>query len=133
MKMVKEIRLLGYRIDTKRSWKGHGEYWTVRGNGIRRNISGVGRRFRSEGGIGKWEYVRLIQSVYLLTVCYGLEFVTSEPKLVKKLQISINNTIRSIFRAPIKYANKILYAEMGIEPIENRSRAEQRKGYARDT
>ena len=131
LKMVKEIRILGYRIDTNRKWRGHVEYWRERGMGIRRNISGVGRRYGSEGGIGAWECWRLIQSVYLPTVCYGLEFVTGETKLLKEVQITINDTIRSILRAPIQYANMILYAETGIEPLEIRVRAEERKGYAR--
>ena len=99
--------------------------------GIRRNISGVGRRYGNKGGIGAWECMRLIQSVYLPTVCYGMEFVTGETKLLKELQIAINDTIRSILRTPQQYANKILYAETGIEPLEIRCRAEERKGYAR--
>ena len=55
LKMVKEIRILGYRIDTERKWRGHVEYWTERGIGVRRNIAGVGRRFGSQGGIGAWK------------------------------------------------------------------------------
>ena len=101
LKMVKEIRILGYGLDTKRKWKGHVEYWTERGMGIRRNISGVGRRYGSEEGIGAWECIRLIQSVYLPTVCYGLEFITGETSLIKRLQITINDTIRSILRTPL--------------------------------
>ena len=81
-KMVKEIRILGYRIDTDRKWKGHMEYWTEREIGIRRNISGIGRRYGSDGEIGAWECMRLIQSTYLPTVCYGLEFMTKETSLV---------------------------------------------------
>ena len=131
LKMVKEIRILGYRIDTKREWRGHVEYWTERGIGVRRNIAGVGRRFGSQGGVGVWEFMRLIQGVYLPTVLYGLEFITGETALIKRLQITINDTIRSILRTPQKFANKILYAETGIEPLEIRCRAEERKGYAR--
>ena len=52
LKMVKEIRIWGYRLDMKRGWKEHMEYWTARGMGIRRNISGEGRRFGYEGGVG---------------------------------------------------------------------------------
>lgn len=48
-----------------------------------------------------------------------------------KLQITINDTIRSILRAPTHYANKILYAETGFELMEIRCRAAERKGYAR--
>ena len=131
LKTVKEIRILGYRIDTDRKWKGHMEYWTERGIGIRRNISGVGRRYGSEGGIGAWECLRLIKSTYMPTVYYGLEFMTKETSLVKRLQIMINDTIRLILGAPIQYANKILYAETGLKHIEIRCRAEERKGCAR--
>ena len=60
LKMVKEMRILGYRIDNKRKWKGHVEYWTERGLGVRRNISGVGRRYGSKGGVGAWECIRMI-------------------------------------------------------------------------
>ena len=131
LKMVKEMRILGYRIDTEGCWRGHVEYWTARGMGIRRNISGVGRRFGSEGGIGAWESMRLIQSTYLPTVCYGIEFMTGETSLIKRLQVTINDTIRSILRTPLQYANKILYAETGFEPMEIRCRAKERKRYAR--
>jgi len=117
-KGVKEIRLLGYRIDDQRKWKGHVEYWTERGIGVRRNMVGIGRRFGSYGGIGAWKCMRLIQSVYMPKICYGLEFITGETKLVKRLQITKNDTIRSILRAPVKFANKILYAETGIKPLE---------------
>lgn len=50
--MTKEIRILGYRLDTKRKWKRHVEYWSERGLGIRRNVSNVSRRFGNKGGIG---------------------------------------------------------------------------------
>lgn len=75
--------------------------------------------------------MKLVQSVYLPTVCYRLEFIASELKMVKELQISVNNTIRSILIATMKYANKILYTETGIELTETRSCAEERKEYAR--
>ena len=87
----KDIRI---QIDNKRKWKEHVEYWTERGFGIRRNISGVGRRYRSNREVGAWECIRMIQSVYLPTVCYGMEFITGETSLIKRLQISINDTIR---------------------------------------
>ena len=131
LRMTKEIRILGYRIDTKKGWKGHVEYWTDRGMGVRRNISNVSRRFGSSGGIGAWECVRMIKGAYLPTVCYGLEFITGETELLRRQQITINDTIRSIFRTPPKIANKILYAETGIEPLEIKCRELERKGYAR--
>ena len=131
LEMTKEIRILGYRIDTDRKWKGHVEYWSERGMGVRRNVSNVSRRFGSKGGIGAWECLRMIRGVYLPTVCYGLEFITAEKTLVNLLQITINDTLRSILRAPLNYANKILYAETGIEPIEMMCREAERRDYER--
>jgi len=51
----------------------------------------------SEGGLGAWEYIRLIQSVYFPTVYYGLEFVSRFSKLVQQVQIEVNDTLRSVF------------------------------------
>jgi len=108
LEMANEIRILGYRWNNKRKWREDVEYWTERGIGVKRSIAGIGRRYGSEGGIGAWECMRLVNSVYMPTVCYGLEFITEETTLTDLLQIMINDTIRSTFRAPIKYANKIL-------------------------
>ena len=60
-----------------------------------------------------------------------MEFITGETSLIKRLQISINDTIRSILRTPLQYANKILYVKTAIEPLKVKCRAEERKGYAR--
>lgn len=73
----------------------------------------------------------MIRGVYLPTVCYGLEFITGQTTLMKKLQITINAMIRSILRTPLNYANKILYAETGIEPLKIMPTAEERRGYTR--
>ena len=73
----------------------------------------------------------MIRGVYLPVVCYGLEFITTETTLVKKLQITINETIRSILLAPLNYGNKILYAETGIERIEIMCREAERRAYPR--
>ena len=94
LKRTKEMRILGYRIDTERKWKRQVEYWSERGIEVRRNISNVSRRFGSAGGIGPWECLRMIREVYLPTVCYRLELVSREKTTVRKLQIAINDTIR---------------------------------------
>jgi len=57
--------------------------------------------------------MRLIQSVYFPMVYYRLEFVSRFSKLVKQIQIEVNNTLQSVFRAPRRYANKILWAKTG--------------------
>jgi len=95
LKLVDEIRLLGYRLDKSGGMKGHTEYWLERGVGVRRRIASIGRRYRSRGGIGAWEYNRQIKSVYLPTVWYGVEFVDDDEKMLKKIEIKINDTIRS--------------------------------------
>ena len=41
LKMTREIRMPGYRIDTERKWKEHVEYWAERGMGVRRNVSNM--------------------------------------------------------------------------------------------
>jgi len=115
----------------RKKWREDVEYWTERGVGVKRSIAGIGRRYGSEGGIGAWECMRLVNRVYMLTVCYGLEFITEETTLTDLLQIMINHTIRSTFPAPIKYANKILYAGTNILLMEVRLRELERKAYAR--
>ena len=128
---VKEIRIIGYRLGKDRGLKGHIEYWLERGMGVRRRIGAISRRYGSEGGLGAWECMRLIQSVYFPTVYYGLEFVSRFSKLVQQVQVEVNDTLRSVFRAPRRYANKILWAETGSVPVEVVARMAQRKGYAR--
>jgi len=75
--------------------------------------------------------MRLIQSVYFPMVYYGLEFVSRFPKLVKQIQVKVNDTLRSGFRAPRRYANKILWAETGSVPVEVEAKLVRRRGYAR--
>jgi len=140
VKPVDEIRILGYRLDMDGGMNGHTEYWLERGVGVRRRIASIGRRYGLKGGIGSWEYNRLIKSVYLPTVWYGLEFVAGDEKLLKKIQININDTIRSGLRTPIKTANNILLAEARIVPTHIqemylRKRCRQRdinKGYGKE-
>ena len=89
------------------------EYWSARGIGVRRNVSNVSRRLESNRGIGTWECLRMIRGVYLPTVCYGLEFVSNESSTVKRLQIAINDTIRSILRAPRSTGIKFCMLKLG--------------------
>ena len=115
---MKEIRILRYRLD--RNWRmgEHREYWLGRGIGVRRRIGVLGRRYGSRGGLGASECMRLIQSVYIPTVYYGLEFQIWEKGGMKNIQTHINDTLRLTFRMPIKYATNILLVEMGIVSIE---------------
>ena len=131
LRMTKEIRILEYRMNTERKWKGHVEYWSDRGSGVRISVSNVSRRFGSKGGIGAWECLRMIKGAYLPVVPYGLEFITGQSSLLKKLQIAINDTIRSIVRTPPKIASEIIYAGRGIKSLEVKCRELERKGYAR--
>jgi len=131
LKEVKEIRILGYRMDKKRSMGVHMEYWLDRGIGVKRRIAALGRRFRSHGGLGARECVRLVQGVYMPTVYYGLEFVGKNKKLIKEIQTNLNDTLRSTFRSPLKYANKILMAETGTVPTQIEGRYRERKSYGR--
>jgi len=129
---VDEIRILGYRLDMDGRMNVHTEYWLERGVGMRRRIASIGRRYGSKGGIGAWEYNRLIKSVYLPTVWYGQEFVAGDEKMLKKIQININDTIRSGLRTPIKTANNILLAEAGIVPTHIQGRYLRRRCRQRD-
>ena len=129
-KGVKKRRILGYRLGKDRGMKGHIEYWLERGVGVRRRIGGLSRRYGSEEGLGSWECMRLIQSVYFPMVYSGLEFVARFSKLVQQVEIEVNDTLRSAFRAP-RYANNILWAETGSEPVAIEAKMVQRKGYAR--
>ena len=129
---VDEIRILGYRMEMNGGWRGHTEYWLERGVDVRRRIAGIGRRYGSSGGIGAWEYNHLIKSVYLPTVWYGLEFVADDEKMLKKIQININDIIRSGLRTPIKTANNILLAEAGIVPTHIQAKYLRRRCRQRD-
>jgi len=130
-KMVKEIRVLGYRLDCEGKMGKHVEYWTERGVDIRRRIAAIGRRYGSEGGIGSWECLRLIQGAYLPTIYYGLEFISHDKKPMKKVQVHVNDTIRSLIRAPFSLANSIMLAETGIPPAAITGRYMERRGYER--
>jgi len=131
LKEAKEIRILRYRIDKRRNMRVHMEYWVDRGVGVKRRIAGLGRRFGSHGGQGARECLRLIQGTYMPTVYYALEFMAGEKKLMKEIQINVNDTLRSTFRSPLKYANKILMAETGTVPTHIEGRYRERKSYDR--
>ena len=127
---VEKIRVLGYRFDKEWRMDDHVEYWLERGVGVRRRIASIGRRFGSEGGIGSWECIRLIKCVYMPTIYYGLEFINS-PALIKRIQVQLNDTIRSTFRTPLRTANNILSAESGIPPTNIEKKRLNRKSYHR--
>ena len=128
--MCKEIRILGYRWDVNGSIKAHVDYWIERAMGVRRRIAGVGRRYGSKGGLGGWEYTRLLQAAYLPTIWYGLEFV-DDPKLIKMIDVKINDTIRSLFRVPLKSPINAMREETGIGPTDLQRKCIQRKCYRR--
>jgi len=64
-RMVEEIRILGYRVDKDGKMRGHVEYWTERGVGVKGRIAGLSRSFGSEGGLKTSKCLRLIQEAYL--------------------------------------------------------------------
>ena len=109
---VEDLRVLGYRFNVFLNMSSHVSYWLERGLGIRRS-SALGRRFGSEGGLDAWCTYHLFQAAYLLTVYYGLEFVTDYMSYVKRIQVHINDCLQSLFRIPLKLANNILLAEFG--------------------
>lgn len=76
----------------------------------------MARRFGSNGGIGAWEVMRLVQGAFLLVVEFGLEFVASDDKAMHRLSVHVQDCLRSLFRMPFKLANNILLCETGIPP-----------------
>ncbi|RPA98027.1 hypothetical protein L873DRAFT_1915427 [Choiromyces venosus 120613-1] len=99
------------------NWSAHINYWLAQGVGVRNRISAISRRFGSFGGSGVWEMFRLFQGAYLPTVYYGLEWLTNYKDYVARIQVHVNNTLRHLFRMPIKLANNILLAKMGTPPV----------------
>jgi len=91
----------------------------------------LGRMFGSDGGLDAWCTYRLFQAAYLPTVYFGLEFVTDFSSYVKRIQIHVNDCLRSLFRCPIKLANNILLAEFGTPPVHIQGRYLQRRCYSR--
>jgi len=98
---------------------------------VRRRISALGRRYGGVLGIGAWETFRLFQSAYLLTVYYELEFLTSVSLYVKRIQVHINDCLRSIFRTLARLANNILLAECGTPPTHVQGRYLQRRCFVK--
>jgi len=128
---VEDLRVLGYRFNVFLNMSSHVSYWLDRGLGVRRRISALGRRFGSDGGLDAWCTYRLFQAAYLPTVYFGLEFVTDLLSYVKRIQVHINDCLRSLFRCPIKLANNILLAEFGTPPVYLQGRYLQRRCYSR--
>jgi len=119
--MKDDVRIVGMRFDRLTMFDKHVDYWLVRGLRIRAQINAVEWVFGSEGGINAWKVMRLVQGAYLPVVEFGLEWVMMSPTAMKKIQVHINDTIRSLCRMPFKLANNILLAETGIPPVHLRA------------
>jgi len=128
---VEDFRVLGYRFNVFLNMSSHVSYWLGRGLGVRRRISALGRRFGSDGGLDAWCTYRLFQAAYLPTVYFGLEFVTDLSSYVERIQVYVNDCLRSLFRCPIKLANNILLAEFRTPPVHIQGRYLQRRCYSR--
>jgi len=113
------------------NFSAHVDYWLDRDIGLRGRIGALGRRCGGDSGIGAWEMIRLIRSVYLATVYYGLEFVADYRPYIRRIQTHVNSTIQSLFRVPNKVATNTLLAETGIPLVHIQGRYIQRRCYAR--
>jgi len=91
----------------------------------------MGRRFGSNGGLDAWCTYRLFQAAYLLTVYFGLEFVTDYASYVKRIQVHVNDCLRSLFRCPMKLATNIMLAKFGTPPVQLQGRYLQRRCFSR--
>jgi len=108
---VEDLRVLGYRFNVFLNMSSHISYWLEWGLNVRRRISALGRRFGSDGGLDMWCTYSLFQAAYLPTVYFGLEFVTDLSSYVKRIQVHVNDRLRSLFRCPDKLANNIILPE----------------------
>ncbi|RPA94020.1 hypothetical protein L873DRAFT_1793302 [Choiromyces venosus 120613-1] len=99
------------------NWSAHVNYWLARGVRVHNRILAISRRFGGFGGSGAWETFRLFQGAYLLTVYYGLEWLTDYKDYVARIQVHVNDTLRHLLHMPIKLANNILLAEIGTLPV----------------
>jgi len=128
---VEDLCVLGYRFNVFFNMSSHVSYWLERGLGVRRRISALGRRLEHDGGLDAWCTYRLFQAAYLPTVYYVLEFVTHYMSYVKRIQVHLNDCLRSLFRCPLKLANNILLAEFRTPPVHIQGRYLQRRCYSR--
>jgi len=64
-------------------------------------------------------------------VYYGLEFLTGFSPYVNRIQVHVNDCLRSIFRTPARLANNILLAECGTPPTRIQGQYLQRRCFAR--
>jgi len=128
---VTDLGVLGYRFNLFLNMSSHVSYWLDRGLDVRRRISTLGRRFGSDGGLDAWCTYRLFQAAYLPTVYFGLEFVTHLSSYVKRIQVHVNDWLRSLIQCPLKLANNILLAEFGTPPVHIQGRYLQRRCYSR--
>ena len=113
-KPVEELRVLGFWFNVHANFIVHVDYWLKRGLRARMRIAALGRQFEGTGGLGTWETLQLIRSLYLPTIYFGLEFLTGHWPCVKRIQVHLNDCLCSLFRAPSKIANTILLVECGF-------------------
>ena len=118
---VDDLRVLGYRFGRNDGMDKHVEYWLKRGLETRGRISAIARRFGGQGGLGSWEVMRLVQGALLPVMEYGLEFVASDARAMHRIDVVVRDSLRSLFRMPLKLANNILYSELGIPPTHIRA------------
>ena len=96
LELVTALRVLGYRFNVFNNFSAHVIYWLERGLGVWNRISTLEKRF-GENALDAWGTYHLIQAAYLPTVYYGLEFLTDHWLYVRKIQVHINDTLRSLF------------------------------------
>jgi len=126
IRSVGEIRVLGYRFNKEDNDNAHAQYWVDCGFGVRKRIGAFGRRFGSRGGIGAYECWWLIQEGFLATVYYELKMLDGGDKALNCIQVGINDTIRSLFRMPLKTATKCILSEFGCVPVNIEHRYQKR-------
>jgi len=128
---VEEMRVLGFWFNIHTNFTAHVGYWLKRGMGARGRIGALGRRFGGSGGLGVWETLRLVRSLYLPTIYFGLEFLTGYGPYVKRIQVHLNDCLRSLFRAPVGIANSVLLAECSLPPVHIYGEYIRRRCYGR--
>ena len=107
LELVTDLRVLSFRFNIFNSnFSAHVPYWLERALGVRNRISALGMKFGGDA-LDAWRTYRLIQAAYLPTVYYGLEFLADHQLYVRRIQVHVNDTLRSLFRMPIHLANNI--------------------------
>ena len=130
LELITELRVLSFRFNVFNNFSAHVLYWLERGLGVRSRISALGMRF-GEDALDAWRTYRLIQAVYLPTMYYGHEFLADHQSYVRRIEVQVNDTLRSLFWMPIHLANNILLAESDIPPVHITGRYMQRRCHSR--